>query len=784
MIYTNDTSVSTLLDNGIISVRTYNILMNARLETLGAVLRWLSGGGSPTTLRNAGRKTATEIYAVVHLPVYDAPTIERTVWNYDSIDARFAALVDAEASALGAEPQALLALIRDFDGKFAIPAGKKAGEVVHRRQEIADAVARMAGRLSAMEGLAIPAEQMRTRAVAMRGAVALTAAEEVGLVSPCGRAYLEAVVRRLAAKHLTGRSQAVVRNLDIGRLVALFDHRVEDYETFCHGKYMFKTMNSLYRLNREFAAEFRRVGALTEAEVSREYYLMTYPFLDDYDTEFISRFERRHNRLPAFRLLYRYIMTSPDRHDIIFRLYHGLGGGRAESGAEIGRRFGLSSERIRQIATETSRGARGLIERLGGARYDALAQADAVTADSPLFREIVGEEMPGMAFATFARLAALLTPLRAVTAGGATLLVSARLAAAVDYKEMARRLEAAASRRRSRQAEAGVAAFVPEGLPAPLSDAAAEIALYLASRVYGLEVEHDRIIAGQSHVDVMLELTEILREKGEPMSLNELYAAFAARFPGHRAADRDKLRSYIFRSAGIRSLGNRSVYGLAEWTHVYFGSIKDFIIDTLSASAEPVAIHEIYRRAVKIFPATNSNSINTSIVGDDKQRFVIFEGGLAGLRDREYPPQFVESSRTPHGFDERLAMLREFIDTNRHLPVYNNDPHQKGLCHWLYNVSNGIIETTAGQRAQLDALLADARAKHYPATGKEYNFLEKCRRYREFVATRGKRPTNADGKALASWMERARRSVDKWTDQRPRYLAELLADLDSRRPLK
>jgi hypothetical protein len=112
----------------------------------------------------------------------------------------------------------------------------------------------------------------------------------------------------------------------------------------------------------------------------------------------------------------------------------------------------------------------------------------------------------------------------------------------------------------------------------------------IIAKAYGLLVdETGNVVLPPNGVDVIYELTEILRGKGRPMSMKELYAELIKRCPdvGHKSFEH--VRGKVLRSEAIVPIGKSSRYTLAEWDNVYRGSIRDLVVDILKKYQGPYA---------------------------------------------------------------------------------------------------------------------------------------------------------------------------------------------------
>ena len=157
----------------------------------------------------------------------------------------------------------------------------------------------------------------------------------------------------------------------------------------------------------------------------------------------------------------------------------------------------------------------------------------------------------------------------------------------------------------------------------------------IITKAYGMVVDDKgNVILPPNGVDVIYELSEILRSKGRPMSLAELFAELKERCPDVRYKKPEEMRGKILRSDIIKPIGISGRYTLAEWNDVYRGSVRDLVADILKKAGTPLHIDVIMEKVLRDYPYTNKKSVASSL-GSDKGRFVMMGEGCYGLRKKK-----------------------------------------------------------------------------------------------------------------------------------------------------
>jgi hypothetical protein len=201
---------------------------------------------------------------------------------------------------------------------------------------------------------------------------------------------------------------------------------------------------------------------------------------------------------------------------------------------------------------------------------------------------------------------------------------------------------------------------------------------------------------------------EILKAKGEPMHLNDIFVEFKKNFPGHKYTNPAQLRSYLQRRDDISFRKRNSIYMLHEWKHIKSGTIRDSIIEFLENNDLPQTASSITNYVLQFFPETNVSSVRTSMSNDTRKRFSFFQNNLLGLSNKKYPPQYTQIDRQSEQkkkFAQRLQYLGKFIVENNHFPLFSSkDKTEQSLYRWWESVTNGTAKITEEQQTEIERI--------------------------------------------------------------------------------
>ena len=365
-------------------------------------------------------------------------------------------------------------------------------------------------------------------------------------------------------------------------------------------------------------------------EVSRTIIANRYPNLTEEQVGFVTDFHNQYRHYPMFFLLRDQLAKSEDRLDRIFAMATGICDGHPMNLAEIGKEMECTKERVRQLMEKAPKNLFRDKEWL----YYQFDSTLVIAEIDDVYMNVVDHEKVNIPFESFAQVCIEGFPLKAIKVNDMRFLVNKRLSSQIIDK-VCREVNKKNKRIRSGIDSIPIDDLLKE-IPDDKKDDYKQAMPIIISKAYGLYVdEGGNIILPPNGVDVVYELSEILRDKGRPMSLRELYAALVQRCPevGHKSFEH--VRAKVLQSEALKPIGKSSMYTLAEWNHVYRGSIRDLVADILKKSRTPLHIDEIMKKVLPAYPYTNKGSV-TSSLGSDKERFVLLGDGYYGLRKKKY----------------------------------------------------------------------------------------------------------------------------------------------------
>lgn len=224
--------------------------------------------------------------------------------------------------------------------------------------------------------------------------------------------------------------------------------------------------------------------------------------------------------------------------------------------------------------------------------------------------------------------------------------------------------------------------------------------------LYSEEIDGQIKIPANKKRNIINVVYEILKQKGNPMHLNEIFLEFRRILPDHKYTEATQLRPWLQKNELISFRNRSSIYTLKEWKHIRTGTIRDAIIEFLIKYDSPQTADDITNFVLIHFPKTNISSVRTSMLNDTLNRFRFFGNNLFGLTSKEYSNEYEEVEQQNglrKTFEQRLIDLEKFIVENEHFPFASSeDKEEESLCRWWNRVKNNKQQFSSNQLTEIE----------------------------------------------------------------------------------
>ena len=797
MEFNLDTTIKELHELGIISVRTYNSLHYAGMDTLGEILNNIETPMDLLNIRNFGRKSYTEVDAILNQMIREHKAVVP-----EQKEAKFAALgetiigiiTDAfnEVTAGDTEVKAYLQaahpqpcdmhelVMGDLDNMLVVVEEYTLNENLEIRHSYKEFIELVLNKMEYTQEAenAIYVEYKR-KSLNLAIKMENFSYEQISkyFLSPIARDYLEKTYLAQLESSLSVRSKNFAAKFlpHFYDLIKYAEEPLASYRSICPGQSMMKTLTELFQFNQKFKREFDRVSKLSDDEIQTEFLKRDYPYLVSRQRQFVFDFIKENNHAPLFFLMLQYLRLSENKSNKIYCLLHGIFDGKKRTYYEIADAMNLSRERVRQIVYGTIEVQESaLASNDGWDYYNELFDLPFIYERTEGYVRLKEVEHLTADFEVFASLVKLKANFKAEDVEGHTILMNNKYS---DLK-LTDCLDTLYS---IIDAKYSADTYVPIDsvlftVPEQLRPAMKELVKHITTEIYKVQItEDEKLYLPQNYIDIAEELYDILDKKGEPMHVEDIFKEFKTRYPDHKFTDPLQIKSYLFKHKHIKAVGKTSCYALDSWEGVYFGSIRDLLVDLLSDSDIPLHIDNLYDGVTEHYPKTTKASIAATMEDENFQRFIEFEGSYFGLTSKEYPAEFVPASSVQrYSFEDRFQMFKDFIETYRRFPSYNGGDKEASLMRWYYNVTTEVLSMTDEQRALFNDTLKRYDELGIPRYATESEFLLKCQDVKDYIRQHHTLPTNREAPELYAWLRRSRDNYDSYTDKRRQYMTDLL----------
>lgn len=797
MEFNLDTTIKELLEHNIISVRTFNCLNTAGYETLGIILDNIETPVDLLKLPKFGRKSYTEVDTILNQMIREHKAVVP-----GQKEARFAALgekvigiiTDAykEVTAGDTEVKAYLQaaypqpcdmhelVMGEIDNMLVVVEEYTLNENIEIRHSYKKYIELVLGKMEyAQEAENAIYVEYKRKSLNLAIKMEIFSYEQISkyFLSPITRDYLEKTYQEQLESSLSVRSKNFAARFlpHFSDLIKYAEEPLASYRSICPGQSMMKTLTEIFQFNQRFRREFDRVSKLSDDEIQTEFLKHDYPYLVSRQRQFVFDFIKENNHAPLFFLMLQYLRLSENRSNMIYCLLHGIFDGKKRTYYEIADAMNLSRERVRQIVYGTIEVQESaLANNDGWDYYNELFDLPFIYERTEGYVRLKEVEHLPADFEVFASLVKLKADFKAEDVEGHTILMNNK------YSDL-KLIDCLDTLFSIIDAKYSADTYVPIDcvlftVPEHLRPAMKELVKYITTEIYKVQItEDEKLYLPQNYIDIAEELYDILAKKGEPMHVEDIFKEFKTRYPDHKFTDPLQIKTYLFKHKHIKAVGKTSCYALDSWEGVYFGSIRDLLVDLLSDSDVPLHIDNLYDGVTEHYPNTTKASVAATMEDENFQRFIEFEGSYFGLTSKDYSADFVPASSVQrYSFEDRFQMFKDFIETYRRFPSYNGGDKEASLMRWYYNVTTGVLSMTDEQRTMLNDALRRYDELGIPRYATESEFLLKCQDVKDYIRQHHTLPTNKEAPELYAWLRRSRDNYDSFTDKRRQYLTDLL----------
>lgn len=508
-----------------------------------------------------------------------------------------------------------------------------------------------------------------------------------------------------------------------------------------------------------------------------------YPFLLSKECENIVDFVQQKDGLFPYLYIARlYILRSDNPRINIYRDYYGLNFSFArQTLSDIGKKNNLTRERVRQIVAHSIPLPQKLQE--GVRQYLDPLISDVIAFDSLLWNKIQRENMLKESYIQTALLVSALLDTHTILQiddDDKEYLVKKSITENVKVRNVLNNIRRVIELRRTIIEQLDILQYIKSDNRPYHKDVSQLCVIYASfiKRKYSVEIEDNRIIIMLPNaLDISIAIENILEQKGEPMSLDELLNVFNQLHPANAIGSTAKFKPYILRNRNIRPKGKTGIYVLKGWKNHFTGTLTNYLEHILRYFDEPISLDDLVDFALEEFPNSNKKSIYSLITKEKDERFIIYEGEYIGLSNNTILSFNLKEHKIAkrHTFDTRFSDFKAFVTTMKRFPILTGSDYEQSLARWLINVLKSNINTHQGQLSSLEEFLDNN--KTIPQNGTEYNYKQMCDQIKIIVNKTFNIPNAVEYKSEYRWLVKNLKSYIYYEDNRKLYFEDLLSFL-------
>lgn len=479
-----------------------------------------------------------------------------------------------------------------------------------------------------------------------------------------------------------------------------------------------------------------------------------FQFLSDDEIQFCRAYQQNHSKLPKLFILYKHLVRSEERQARMLCLRYGLYADReTKSLDEIGNISQVNRERVRQLTDADGKAIKNISPK-ELIDEDDFSEIEFLSEQEPAIIDLVSEQNLTITPKQMIVLIDILSwrlGSTSFTKEAPTYLFSWKIWKNIDFSRLENYFKSIITQKRVKDIRLTVKDIIFNSnafnnwYNYKYKTLKKIIICYLKD-VRGIEpIDDETFLLEQTHVSDE-EILEIVSEKDSIVTKDDILKECEIRFPELKVSWIENIsQNPLLSSVGLKGYVPKSERGR------YFSSIGDCAEAILNEYGCPLSteflLTEIGERGYK----TNENSLRSLLLRKDDNRFARFVGDLWGLRTIKYNNYETKTHIpiTKKSFTERFTELEEFISTNQRFPIYSSSEEEASMVRWIRNVQNGLIDATDEQIVMLRNLI-DSNSQ-LPQTQFEVRFINNCLEYRSVVEFLGKRPSVTSRPQLCMW---------------------------------
>ncbi|MBP5771344.1 MAG: hypothetical protein J6W75_08280 [Bacteroidaceae bacterium] len=501
-----------------------------------------------------------------------------------------------------------------------------------------------------------------------------------------------------------------------------------------------------------------------------------YPFLTVAEQEFVSSFWKSERRYPVFYIALRYLQRATDRPTQTFARVNGIMG-QYESLQTLATEYSLTFERTRQMSKLK------IIDGLPVWNLERWATLEffhsPLLTEATIHWEVLQklEHIEEMSSYTALAILAALRPLEIIALRADGYKANARrgkgeaweqphvlfaydksqiifpfgpFLKTIGHEALLQRIED-----RTLDLQALTESFFQPDTNEQQRQKVLAILREVVPMFPDVEVNEDTILFRSNHTNYAEEFYQILKRRGEAMTVEDIYAEFREQHPEDHHTDSTFIRSYMWQDNRFEAVGRKSTYQLREWEQ-FAGSLQELAVHLLKDEAEPLPLTVLISRMTEHRSNTTTKSCESSIylavVAGTLQYFFTAENNapsaFVGIEGKTYSSHFWISPLTVDG---AVTGMHRFLSERGHWPYASSSDVIEDRLNYTLRKYTQRVHVTDEEYARFQQGMADIPPHQYPRNERDAIFMERCHSLDSFWKRHHRLPNNDEEPKLAKW---------------------------------
>lgn len=465
----------------------------------------------------------------------------------------------------------------------------------------------------------------------------------------------------------------------------------------------------LYDLVQWFEMQYTEVISRSNSGSEEKNEPTCYPSMHKREQCFIDSFRKKHNHSPLWYILYRLLINSKQRNHEIYKQIHGIGIQAPKRLKEVAKAFQLTATQIQNIEKACREQlCQDLIPNADWKPYEALFQRPFLSTDDPLVQQIAQQELPGQPVRQLFPLLLTTGAFKQARLINFEILLNVNQYSnsALNCAERWVKYKVSLENHKIRAVPDEFKQFEQMIIKQPELKA---LMRYMLSKSLQQEISEEAFedwITKRPKPLMADQLYEIIKQQGKPMYGKEILAIYNQQHPENPIQREVTLGNILRAGNKIKPIGRRSLYGLSEWEHIFYGTIADYVVAILSQSDIPLTLPELWEKVQAVYPMSTKHSMENLIKNDTTKRFVKYSKQRIGLKGKEYPERYKPyTGQYVKTFEEYLYDLKDYIHKHHELPIHYHSNKGRSLYNWFLEYRKGRLTLTTKQKEQITSVL-------------------------------------------------------------------------------